>query len=313
MDITIIIPTCNRSQLLKRTLQGFCECIPGELSWELVIVSDGSTDSTHQTVMDFEDRLPVRYLQQPNRGVSRARNLGLREARSPIVLFLDDDVIPSPQLISEHVKFHLERIELGAALLGYVTWCPEVAITPFMRWYGEFGGLFGFSLLKDGAEGDPRYLYSCNISFKSEFLLANGGFKESLSVLEDHELGYRLTQRGMKMYFRRSALGFHNQSFTFDQACARLERYSIGLPAFCLEEAGLAMIKRRARLPFRMVEATVKVVVPLLSPFRPLLDSWIRLPNGIYRLFYWYHGTYRSFWSHVAKPGTEKKYPCNEG
>jgi len=302
VDLTIVVPTHNRSDLLRRTLQEYCEQKAGELLWELLIVSDGSTDATRQTVMDFADRLPVKYLWQPNRGVSSARNLGLREARSPIVLFVDDDVIPSPRLISEHARFHRERAELESVLLGYVTWLPEVVSSPFMRWYGEFGGLFGFSLLKDDQVGDPRYLYTCNLSFKTEFLRANGGFNESLSVLEDHELGYRLAQCGMKMYFRHSALGYHNQSFTFDQACQRLERYSDGLNAFCLTPAGQALIERRARLPYRLAEMAVRMVVPMLSPFRPLLDSSVRLPNAIYRLFYWYYGSYRAFWSRAMQP-----------
>jgi glycosyltransferase involved in cell wall biosynthesis len=301
MDITVIIPTCCRSELLRRTLQGFCELTEDGFLWEVIVVSDGSDDLTRQTAMEFEDHLPVRYLQQPKRGVSSARNLGLREARSQVVLFVDDDVVPSPQLIGEHLRFHRKQAELESVLLGYVTWLPEVESSPFMRWYGEFGGLFGFSLLKDDQLGDPRYLYTCNLSFKTEFLGASGGFNESLSVLEDHELGYRLAQCGMKMYFRRNALGYHNQSFTFEEACRRLERYSKGLDAFCLTEAGQALIKRRARLPYRLAATAAKMVVPLLSPFRPLLDSNIKLPNAIYRLFYWYYGTYRAFWSRAPR------------
>ena len=300
MDITVIIPTHNRSEILKRTLQGFCEQTAGDLAWELIIVNDGSTDSTDRTVMDFESLLPLRYLRQTKSGVSCARNLGLREARSPIVLFLDDDVIPSPHLLFEHARFHQERFGLEFVLVGYVTWLPDAAITPFMRWYGEFGGLFGYSLLKDDQEGDPRYLYTCNISFKTEFLRGSSGFNERLSVMEDHELGYRLKQRGMKMYFRLAALGYHNQSFTFDQACRRLERYSGGLPAFCLTEAGPRMVRRRARLRFRLAEAVVKMVVPVLSPLCRLMDSSVRLPNAIYRLFYWYYGSYLAFWSRAA-------------
>ncbi|WP_213804547.1 glycosyltransferase [Granulicella sp. dw_53] len=300
MDITVIVPTYNRSALLRRTLQGFCELAAGKLLWELIIVSDDSTDSTHQTVIDFEGRLPVKYLCQPKRGVASARNLGLRETNSPVVLFVDDDVIPSPQLLEEHARFHRERAELESVLLGYVTWSPELVVTPFMRWYGEFGGLFGFSLLKENKVGDPRYFYSCNISFKTEFLRKNNGFNESLSVLEDHELGYRLHTCGMKMYFRRAAIGYHNQSFTFDQACQRLERYSEGLPAFYLTEAGKAMGDKRAKLRFRIADAIVRLMGPALSPFRPLLNSKIRFPNAVYRLFYWYYGSQQAFWSRSA-------------
>jgi len=306
MDITVIIPTHNRSELLRRTLQGFHEQSSSELEWELIVVSDGSTDSTDQIVMDFESHLPLKYFRQQKSGVSCARNLGLREAQSPIVLFLDDDVIPGPHLISEHVRFHTEQPRLESVLLGYVTWFAEVACTPFMHWYGEFGGLFGYSLLKDDQQGDPRYLYTCNVSFKTEFLRRNNGFNESLSVLEDHELGYRLKKDGMKMYFRRVALGYHNQSFTFAQACRRLERYSGGLPAFCLTEAGQVMVRRRARLGYSLAEMAIRIVAPLLSLLLPLMDSSIRFPNATYRLFYWYYGTYLAFWSRAMRPETGK-------
>jgi hypothetical protein len=178
-----------------------------------------------------------------------------------------------------------------------VTWLPELEITPFMRWYGEFGGLFGFSLLTDNRENDPRYLYSCNLSLKADFLRANGGFDPTLSVLEDHELGFRLKQRGLKMYFRRAALGYHNQTFTFDQACQRLKRYSGGLKAFCKTDAGRAMLERRSRWVFRLADMAVRVLAPALSPLRILVDSKIRLPNAVYRLLYWYYGSYGAFWA----------------
>lgn len=297
MEVSVIIPTHNRAKLLERTLQGFCQQNSSEIDWELIIVSDGSTESTDEVVMGFKDRLPLRYFSQPKSGVSIARNLGLDKARGRIVLFVDDDVIPTPELINEHLRFHRTKSETESVLLGYVTWLPELEITPFMQWYGEFGGLFGFSLLKDDRENDPRYLYSCNLSLKAEFLRANGGFDPTLSVLEDHELGFRLKQHGMKMYFRRAALGYHNQKFTFDQACQRLKRYRDGLEAFCMTDAGRAMLERRSRLAFRLAGLAIRVLAPALFPLRPLVDSEIRLPNAIYRLFYWYYGSYKAFWA----------------
>lgn len=301
MDLTVIVPTHNRSDLMRRTLEGFCKQEAGDLRWELLVVSDGSTDSTHETVMLFKDRLPVRYLSQPKRGVSSARNLGLREAGAPVVLFLDDDVIPSPQLTRKHAQFHRERAEMESVLLGYVTWSPELAITPFMRWYGEFGGLFGFSRLRSGQLADPKFLYTCNLSFKTEFLRRHGGFNEDLTVLEDHELGYRLDRHGMTMNFWKEAIGYHYQTFTFEQACQRLARYRSGLPAFLSTDAGEQMLKRRARLSFRIAEMGVRLLGPALRLIRPLADSNIALPNAIYRLLYWYFATCRSFWDPVMK------------
>jgi glycosyltransferase involved in cell wall biosynthesis len=320
LGITIIIPTYNRCLILSKTLEGLCKQTTPEYIREVIIINDGSTDSTREVVEEFSARLPIKYhelahdnmiaapawglgargsgasIRGGNGKVSAARNLGLREATSSIVLFLDDDVIPGSQLVSEHSRFHLERDELSSVLLGYVAWHPELLVTPFMRWYGEFGALFGYSLLKDNQVNDARYLYSCNLSFKAEFLRRHGGFDEALPTLEDHELGYRLSKHGMKMYFRRTAVGYHYQTFTFDQACRRLERLSVHLVEFLQTDAGREMKRRRSTLPYRLVDAIVKVVVPLLVPFRFLLDSDVRLPNAFYRMFYWYYGTQRAFW-----------------
>ena len=306
MDITAIVPTYNRSQLLRRALQGFCGQDARDLRWELLIVSDGSTDSTRETVMAFRDRLPVRYLWRPKQGVCSARNLGLREAKAPVVLFLDDDVIPGPQLIREHARFHQEQPELESVLLGYVTWSPELPVTPFMRWYGEFGGLFGFSKLQSGQRADPRFLYTCNLSLKTDFVRRHGGFNESLTVLEDHELGYRLAQNGMRMSFQKQALGYHYQTFTFEQACQRLKRYSAGLPAFLLTDAGKRMLKRRAHVVFQAAEMGVKISGPALRLIRPIADTNIRLPNAIYRLLYWHFATHKCFWHPVMRSKTER-------
>jgi glycosyltransferase involved in cell wall biosynthesis len=314
MDLSVIVPTHNRRDLLPRTLEGFCVQTGNPPDWELLVVDDGSTDATEETVKTYAHRLPIRYFHQGKSGVSTARNLGLREARGKLVLFLDDDVIPSPQLLAEHFGFHRQRSQEEFALLGYVTWNPELKITPFMRWYGEFGGLFGYSRLRDDGLADARYLYSSNISFKTGFLRAAGGFNESLTVLEDHELGFRMARRGMKLFFRRATIGFHNQTFTFNQACRRLEKYSPGLEAFLSTDAGRAMAKRRARAVFRVTETGVRIVAPLIFPLLGgTLDSDHRLPNALYRLFYWYYGIYESFWSRVsAVPETEGCSPgCN--
>ncbi|MEO6911247.1 MAG: glycosyltransferase family 2 protein [Edaphobacter sp.] len=298
MKITVIIPTYNRSGLLKETLDALCAQSKAQDIHEVIVVNDGSTDSTDEVVNGFFSRLPIRYFYQERSGVSQARNRGLRETSAPVVLLLDDDIIPSQQLIAEHSIFHESNPDLEAVLLGYVTWYTKIHATPFMCWYGEYGALFGYSKLKDKQEAPARFLYTCNVSFKTDFLLAHGGFNETLTVLEDHELGYRLTKDGMRMTFLKAALGYHNQTFTFDQACQRLERYSAGLNAFVQTEAGIKMAQRRIALLFRLAELTARVLVPILSPFRFLIDTEIKLPNSIYRLFYMYYGTYRSFWHH---------------
>jgi glycosyltransferase involved in cell wall biosynthesis len=291
MELSIVIPTYNRSNLLRRTLQGLCEQAGADRIREVLVVSDGSTDATADAVDEFSGRLPVRFIFQPKSGVSTARNRGLRETRGRIVLLLDDDVIPSSKLVLEHTDFHRQSPGLESVLLGYVTWLPELRITPFMRWYGEYGALFGYALLEDGSQVDRRYLYTCNISFKTDFLRANGGFNETLTVHEDHELGFRLAKQGMKMFFRRSALGYHNQSFTFQQACDRVQRYSKGFGAFLSTEAGREMTRSEATWKSQLKRVAKYCLVRPVNSLQHLIDSNYPLPHAFYRVVYWYFAT----------------------
>jgi glycosyltransferase involved in cell wall biosynthesis len=300
-QLSVIVPTFARPELLRRTLAGFCnQRDPNSLA-EVIVVSDGFDDRAASIARSFSDRLPIHFLDQPKRGVSSARNRGIASASSPVVLLLDDDVVPGPDLVGEHARFHEERGEESSALLGYVTWHPDLHCSHFMRWYGEYGALFGYSLLNDNKKVDPRFFYSCNISLKRNFLIAHGVFNEELTVLEDNELGFRLARQGLELFFRRSALAYHYQTFTFKQACHRLERYSSGLNAFLSTDAGRALAKRRSSLPFRSTEIAVRIFAPLLHPLTFLIDSDTKLPNSIYRLLYWYYCAYRSFWSRADR------------
>jgi glycosyltransferase involved in cell wall biosynthesis len=306
MKLTVIIPTYNRHEILRKTLEGLCQQTRADFLREVIVVSDGSTDLTAETVASFLGRLPITFLQCNRGGVSAARNAGLKKVQTPLVLFLDDDVIPSTQIVSEHVLFHSKNQDTNYVLLGYVTWHPEMRTTPFMRWYGEYGALFGYSHLQERHQVHFKYLYTCNVSFKTAFLLAHGGFNETLTVLEDHELSYRLTQDGMKMFFRRAALGYHYQSFTFEEACQRLERYKSGLNAFLSTEAGQQMAKKNGRIWLRFAKATAKIILPILDQFRFIVDRGVNLPNPIYRLYYWSYAT-SAFWGSVSSPSRRIK------
>lgn len=92
--VSVIICTRNRSASLARTLDSIVKAATRVTeSWELLVVDNGSTDDTADTIVAFADRLPVRRVFEATPGLSNARNAGVRESRGEFVLWTDDDVL----------------------------------------------------------------------------------------------------------------------------------------------------------------------------------------------------------------------------
>ena len=94
MNVSIIICTRDRADSLRETLRSIGQCeVTADLAAELLVVDNGSSDRTRQTVESTQlDNMPVRYIHEPRTGLCRARNRGLAEVNSDIFLFTDDDV-----------------------------------------------------------------------------------------------------------------------------------------------------------------------------------------------------------------------------
>ena len=84
--VSVVIPTFNRSEALTEAVKSVQN--QSYKSFELIVVDDGSSDETR---CHFGDRKDLIYLYQNNRGVSAARNLGIRKARGEYIAFLDSD------------------------------------------------------------------------------------------------------------------------------------------------------------------------------------------------------------------------------
>ena len=202
--ISVVIPTYNRCDTLKKALVAYLDQTALQSIAEILVVDDGSTDSTGGVVelMARESVVPIRYLLQENKGPAAARNVGIREAAGELILFTDDDIIPQRDLVAQHLEWHRNFPGEETAVLGYVTWAPEISSTPFMKWYG-LEALFSYAELAGRSKIDYRYFYTCNISLGKYFLHRNGIFDEDFKVAawEDIELGFRLDRAGMRLLY----------------------------------------------------------------------------------------------------------------
>jgi len=220
---SIIIPTFNRSDALLQCFRHLeaqtCD------AFEVVVVDDGSTDSTPVIVQEFVEHSPLRivFKRQENSGPSTARNLAISLAQAPIVIMIGDDTWPVPDFVEKHVGFHRLHPEENVAALGLTRWHETAqTVTPFMRWLDN-GFQFDYIRLLKGKQPTWHHFYTSNLSVKTGLLRRypfNERFRKAL--FEDVELGYRLTKaENLKIIFLPEAITDHVHPTDLDRACRR--------------------------------------------------------------------------------------------
>lgn len=91
-SVSLLLCTRNRAHHLRPTLASIAATrVPSEMSMELVVVDNGSTDQTPTVVHEAQAPFPIRYITEPTPGASNARNAALKAARHDILLWTDDD------------------------------------------------------------------------------------------------------------------------------------------------------------------------------------------------------------------------------
>ena len=106
VELSVIAPCLNEeANLAALSERVFAAVDAAKIQTELVLVDDGSTDDTRQRLEKYGDR--IRYVHQKNRGLSGARNTGIREAKGEFVAFLDADDMWHPQKTAVQMKVAL--------------------------------------------------------------------------------------------------------------------------------------------------------------------------------------------------------------
>jgi glycosyltransferase involved in cell wall biosynthesis len=205
---TVVIPTYNRVARLQRVISALERQAYPLDAFEVVIVSDGSTDGTDACLNALRSTMRVRWFAQPNRGPAAARNLAVQKAEGEFILFIDDDVVPEPQLLREHARSHGEA-DRDVVVLGPLLTPAAFEMTPWVRWEQE-ALMKQYTALQNGDwPASARQFYTGNASLRRSHILSVGGFDEGFRRAEDVELAYRLADRGLGFLFNMQAVGLH--------------------------------------------------------------------------------------------------------
>src|SRR5204862_2528736 len=146
-------------------------------SFEVLVVADAKEEQPDALEDAAAGRgYAARVVRAGRPGASAARNAGWRAAAAPLVLFLDDDILPEPALVAEHLAWHRRHPEDEVGVLGQVRWADELRVTPFMRWL-EHGIQFDYPNIEGTEAGWGRF-YTANVSVKRALVERVGGFEE---------------------------------------------------------------------------------------------------------------------------------------
>lgn len=208
IKLSVIVPTYNRLEQLKRVLSGLENQTAPFEQFEVVVISDGSKDGTEEYVCNRQTSLELYLSSQANQGVAAARNSGLAQARGEIVLFLDDDIVPTPTLLEEHIGWHDKHGD-QVVVIGPMLTPPDYNMSPWVRWEQDKLTEQYQAMLNGEWEATARQFYTGNISLRRCHLIQVGGFDPTFRRAEDVELAYRLMALGLRFLFNPQAIGYH--------------------------------------------------------------------------------------------------------
>lgn len=118
--VSIIIPTYNRANLLRKTLSSIVMQDTEKESIEVIVCDDGSSDNTKEVANEFKSLLNIEYLYQEDKGfrAGSARNMGIKCARGELCVFIDTGILLSSNTVSNYIKIY--EYDKDSVIIGSV-------------------------------------------------------------------------------------------------------------------------------------------------------------------------------------------------
>ena len=229
MNISVVIPTYNRKLILEKCLLALENQLLNKriISYEIIVIDDGSTDGTTNWIAENKEKLPhVQLYKQSHGGPASARNLGVLKSKNDIIIFIDSDLVVVNNFLINHVNKlcnYWENHNKNCFTYGSV-----INTSNFEKPEKENHKITDISF---------AYFATGNVAISRDLLLKVGLFDRSFSLYgwEDLELGERLKQIGTKLIKCPEAKGFHwHPPFEFGQINSLVKKES--------ERAKMAMI-----------------------------------------------------------------------
>jgi glycosyltransferase involved in cell wall biosynthesis len=212
--IALIICTYNRDRYLPEALESIRHQTLDLSQFQVIIVDNRSTDNTAAISQKFINDNPAincKYCFEENKGLSFARNRGIKEANAPVISYVDDDAILSPHFLEEMDIFfnkYPDAVGAGGKVIPkYEDGKEPVWMSKYL--YGFVGKLdYGNDILQ--FDENMKYPAGCNMTYKKDILKQAGGFNNELKFRSDDKyIFYKVKSISDKIYYVPDAWLFH--------------------------------------------------------------------------------------------------------
>jgi L-malate glycosyltransferase len=211
--LTVLMATYNGGSTLPEVLNAYCKLDSPDGGWKLVVVDNGSTDSTKEIITSFTSRLPLTYIFEPILGKSAALNTGLLSITGDLVVMTDDDVLPRPDWLVQ-MRLAADSQPCFSIFGGSVVPHWE---TPPEDWILAYCGRL--AITNPAWEEGPipaTQAYGGNMAVRSKVVKAGYKFDNSVCPVgpryrmgEDTDFVQRIAQAGFRAWHCKRAVVAH--------------------------------------------------------------------------------------------------------
>jgi GT2 family glycosyltransferase len=247
-SLTVAIPSYERrAQVVELVNALGPQLRAAEGDVRVLVGLDGSEDGSAEALRRVDLRVPLEVLELPHHGAARCRNAMLDRCETELIWFLDDDMIPSRRLLDHHRSAHADgepKVVIGPCVIP-----PSAVTLGFIR---DYWSSWNDRLRADGRITAFDTFSVANTSAPVTVFRDVGGLDGSLPGYgyEDYDLGLRLIEAGIPIYFEPEAVAHHHQMRSLAQSCRNRR------------EAGANLVRFAERHPERVGAVVDRVWLP---------------------------------------------------
>jgi len=239
-QVSVIVCTRNRADLLDRCLARLAEMRPA--AGEVLVVDQSESPSSGMVARGYQDRIPgLRHLATPTRGLSRARNVGIQEARGEILAFIDDDCLARTDWVGAVAEAFSRYPEIAVLTGGSVPEardCTDPRILAATTWHPKTPRMVRSFVDPAGVGG------GFNLSLKKRWIETVGNFDPALGAggrfrsAEDTDFIHRILCAGGVVRYDPDVVVAHLPWRDGEFQSAVEWEYGYGIAAWALKRLG---------------------------------------------------------------------------